>query len=131
MAQQDKEFEKKLPLTAIHGTALSAGATYSIDPNANQRVYSNKGAGGRVSWTLPSLNDAQFVGTQFTFVAETAQQIALYPGNASDQLSLAGVATTAGSYIYCNALQGACCMLVATAKNRWVDLVQRGTWWGI
>lgn len=94
-----------------------------IDSNSEVEVYTNKGAGGALTFQLPAAKQ----GMAFWFVAEAAQNIVLKPAT-GNKIGLAGTLQAADASITGTGAMNLACLLVCLTDGEWKDVVQRGTW---
>jgi len=107
----------------LQNVAVHTATTVPINPESNVNIFSNRGAMAQVTFKLPP---AEVGMGPIHFFVQAAQVLAIDP-DGTETVSLAGVAQSAGSYIWADAV-GEMCSLVCLEKGKWVDIAQRGTW---
>jgi hypothetical protein len=100
----------------------TASATLSV--NDNGQVFTNKGAAGAITLTLP----AATVGLRYYFYVGAAQELRIDP-NGTETISLpsTGVAGAAGAYLTANAI-GETVYLMCCETGTWACFGYTGTW---
>lgn len=97
-------------------------ANTPVYPFDNGHVYTNEGAGGAITFSLP----AALPGLEYRFVVMTAQQLRLDP-NGSDTIAINGTQQAAGKYIVADAV-GEACLLKCVKAGQWEQFDPLGTW---
>ena len=99
-------------------------AAYTVVANTdNGKTFTNEGASGAVTFSLP----AATVGQWYRFVAKAAQEIRLDP-NGTETIALdTGVQQAAGAYITFNAI-GERITIECVKAGEWESRYYTGTW---
>jgi len=84
-------------------------------------VYSNLGATGAVTLTLPTVTKA---GIKFTFAVQAAQELRVDPGTATIRDDSG---QTADKYKSANAI-GECLQIISDSDGDWYTIAKYGTW---
>lgn len=106
-------------------TAVEAKTTsYAIlTPDDNGKIFTNQGAGGAITFSLP----AATLGQEYHFVLKAAQELRIDP-NGSETISLpTGVQQAAGKYITANAI-GERISVECVKAGEWDTKNGVGTW---
>jgi len=111
-------------ITASPQTVEVKTADYTIvAPDDNEKLFTNEGAGGTVTFALP----AATVGQRYHFVVKAAQELRIDP-NGSQTIALdTGVQQAAGKYITANAI-GERITVECVKAGEWDTSNPVGTW---
>lgn len=94
----------------------------ALNANMSGTVYTNAGAGGAQTFTLP----AAAAGLTYTFIVAAVQELRVDP-EAGDTININGTAASAAEYWTANAV-GECITLVAIDTVQWIATSYTGTW---
>ena len=98
-------------------------AAYTVTTNDNGKVFTNTGASGAVTFSLP----AATVGLWYRFVVKAAQELRIDP-NGTETISLpTGVQQAAGKYISADAI-GERISVECVKAGEWDTTEAVGTW---
>jgi len=95
---------------------------FNVDDSDNQAVFTNTGATGQVTATLPAAS----AGLAFEFVVTVAQNLVVQAAT-GDTIRVAGSVSTAGGTATANTI-GHTLRLVAVDGTQWIATAVNGTW---
>lgn len=128
MACQDRQGraknDLKFGINPVSGLAVTPKtASYTITAREYGCCFSNEGAAGSVTFTLPTA----FAGAKLIFLKPTAQNIVL-DGAGSDTIGLTTGGTAAATLSNTNTQPTASIMLYAVSATQWLVENSIGTW---
>jgi hypothetical protein len=112
-----------LPVPRCPAGLLIAAADATLTRDQAGATVTNLGASGAVMVTLPA---APQLGTSYTFVVATAQQLRIDPAG-TDVIVAQGAAQAAGKYIWADD-EGESITLTYHEANKWIASGLVGTW---
>ena len=105
------------------GSVQAKTASYTVTTNDIGRTFTNQGASGAITFSLP----AATVGQTYRFVVKAAQELRIDP-NGSETISLpTGVQQAAGKYIGADAI-GERISVECVKAGEWDTFNGVGTW---
>jgi hypothetical protein len=109
------------PATLV--TVINVTTSQNIVANQNGSIFTNSGASGSVTLTLPT----PLVGLQYTFVVVAAQTLQINATGGSVVIGLGELASTAGGNVSSNSPYSAV-SLVCLSSTLWAATSTSGTW---
>lgn len=105
-------------------TIVTKTAAYTVTTADVGAIFTNTGAGGAVTFSLP----AATVGQWYEFVVSVAQELRVDP-NGTETMSLPsdGTKQAAGAYLTANAV-GESLKIVCVVAGTWESVSYTGTW---
>lgn len=108
---------------ALRGVEVKTAAYTVVTPNDNGKTFTNEGAQGEITVSLP----AATVGQWYRFVVKAAQELRIDP-NGTETIALdTGVQQAAGKYITANAI-GERISVECVKEGEWETTEAVGTW---
>lgn len=121
-SELDANFTALLNAVNAPGAVTACSTSQSITADQTNQTFSNAGAAGAVTLTLPT----PVAGYKYTFICAAAQTLTL-DISGSVVIGLGEIATTAGGAVSANTIYSSI-TLIALSPTLWVATSMTGSW---